>query len=62
MKTSQPLERRRLLKALAAARQRTGLTREELADRVGGDRSFIARYESGARGAPKQKARPRVTI
>jgi len=53
MKRSDSLERQRLLKALNKARRRAGLTRAELADRVGGDRHFIVKYERGARRAQK---------
>jgi transcriptional regulator with XRE-family HTH domain len=50
-------QRRRLLKALAAARGRVGVTQPQLADKVGSSRNFIRKYESGGRQPPKARVK-----
>ena len=39
----------RLLEVLVAARQKAGLTQQQLADRLGKPQSFISKYEGGER-------------
>lgn len=37
------------MRLLVAARQKSGLTQQQLAARVGRDQSFVAKYETGVR-------------
>jgi len=46
-------QRRRLLKALAVARERMGVTQPQLADKVGTQRNFVLKYEGGAERPPQ---------
>lgn len=39
----------RLLESLVAAREKAGLTQQQLADRLGKPQSFISKYEGGER-------------
>ncbi|MBM0104045.1 helix-turn-helix transcriptional regulator [Steroidobacter sp. S1-65] len=39
----------RLLEVLLAAREKAGLTQQQLADRLGKPQSFISKYEGGER-------------
>lgn len=39
----------RLLEVLVAAREKAGLTQQQLADRLGKPQSFISKYEGGER-------------
>ena len=39
----------RLLELLVAAREKAGLTQQQLADRLGKPQSFISKYEGGER-------------
>jgi len=39
----------RLISLLASAREKAGLTQQELADRLGKPQSFVAKYEGGER-------------
>jgi transcriptional regulator with XRE-family HTH domain len=39
----------RLIALLASAREKAGLTQQELADRLGKPQSFVAKYEGGER-------------
>ena len=42
-------EHSRLIKLLVAARNRAGLTQQQLADRLGRPQSYVAKYEGGER-------------
>jgi transcriptional regulator with XRE-family HTH domain len=39
----------RLISLLASAREKAGLTQQQLADRLGKPQSFVAKYEGGER-------------
>lgn len=49
MKTLRSPEHVRLIEWLVAARQRAGLTQQQLADRLDKHQSFVAKYEGGER-------------
>lgn len=49
MKFLRTPEHRQLMKMLAAARKRVGLTQQQLADQIGENQNFISKYESGER-------------
>lgn len=49
MKSQRSPAHARLLEVLVAAREKAGLTQQELADRLGKPQSFISKYEGGTR-------------
>ena len=49
MKSLRTPEHSRLIKLLIEARNRAGLTQQQLADRLGRPQSFVAKYEGGER-------------
>ncbi|HEY8540089.1 MAG TPA: helix-turn-helix transcriptional regulator [Steroidobacteraceae bacterium] len=49
LKSLRTAEHARLIALLAAAREKAGLTQQQLADRLGKPQSFVAKYEGGER-------------
>lgn len=49
MKSQRSPAHARLLQLLVAAREKSGLTQQQLADRLGKPQSFISKYEGGGR-------------
>lgn len=49
MKFLRTPEHKRLMKMLATARKRKGLTQQQLAEQIGEHQNFISKYESGER-------------
>lgn len=49
MKSLRSPDHVRLIALLSAAREKAGLTQQELADRLGKPQSFVAKYEGGER-------------
>jgi transcriptional regulator with XRE-family HTH domain len=49
LKSLRTAEHARLIALLAAAREKAGLTQQQLADRLGRPQSFVAKYEGGER-------------
>ncbi len=49
MKSLRTPDHQRLLTLLVAAREKAGLTQQQLADRLGKPQSFVAKYEVGER-------------
>lgn len=49
MKSLRSTDHVRLIKLLTAAREKAGLTQQQLADRLGRPQSFVAKYEGGER-------------
>ena len=49
MKSLRSAEHVRLITLLTAAREKAGLTQQQLADRLGKPQSFVAKYEGGER-------------
>lgn len=49
MKSLRTPEHQRLVSLLIAAREKAGITQQELADRLGRPQSFVAKYEGGER-------------
>lgn len=49
MKFLRSPEHKRLVKMLAAARKKTGLTQQQLAEKIGENQNFISKYENGER-------------
>lgn len=49
MKTLRSSDHRRLIELLVSAREKAGLTQQQLAERLGKPQSFVAKYEVGER-------------
>lgn len=49
MKSLRSADHARLISLLTAAREKAGLTQQQLADRLGKPQSFVAKYEGGER-------------
>lgn len=49
MKSLRTTEHKRLIDLLIAAREKAGMTQQQLADRLGKPQSYIAKYEGGER-------------
>lgn len=49
MKSLRTADHNRLITLLTAAREKAGLTQQQLADRLGKPQSFVAKYEGGER-------------
>jgi transcriptional regulator with XRE-family HTH domain len=49
LKSLRSSDHKRLIALLIAARERAGLTQQQLADRLGKPQSFVAKYEGGER-------------
>ncbi len=49
MKTLRSADHRHLIALLVGAREKAGLTQQQLADRLGKPQSFVAKYEVGER-------------
>lgn len=49
MKSLRSSDHQRLTTSLVAAREKAGLTQQQLADRLGKPQSFVAKYEGGER-------------
>lgn len=49
MKSLRSPAHKRLISLLIAAREKAGLTQQQLADRLGKPQSFVAKYEGGER-------------
>jgi len=49
LKSLRSAEHIRLITLLTAAREKAGLTQQQLADRLGKPQSFVAKYEGGER-------------
>lgn len=49
MKSLRTPEHQRLVTLLIAAREKAGITQQQLADRLGRPQSFVAKYEGGER-------------
>ncbi len=49
MKSLRSSDHIRLISLLASAREKAGLTQQQLADRLGKPQSFVAKYEGGER-------------
>lgn len=49
LKSLRSPEHVRLIELLVAAREKAGLTQQQLADRLGRPQSFVAKYEGGER-------------
>ncbi|MET0986417.1 MAG: helix-turn-helix transcriptional regulator [Steroidobacteraceae bacterium] len=49
MKSLRSADHRHLLVLLVAAREKAGLTQQQLAERLGKPQSFVAKYEGGER-------------
>ncbi len=49
MKSLRTPAHKRLIAMLVAAREKAGLTQQQLADRLGRPQSFVAKYEGGER-------------
>lgn len=49
MKSLRSAEHARLISILTAAREKAGLTQQQLAERLGKPQSFVAKYEGGER-------------
>ena len=49
MKSLRSADHVRLIKLLTAAREKAGLTQQQLADRLDRPQSFVAKYEGGER-------------
>jgi transcriptional regulator with XRE-family HTH domain len=49
LKSLRSAEHKRLIALLVGAREKAGLTQQQLADRLGKPQSFIAKYEGGER-------------
>jgi ribosome-binding protein aMBF1 (putative translation factor) len=49
MKSLHTPEHQKLISLLTAAREKAGLTQQQLADRLGKPQSFVAKYEGGER-------------
>lgn len=49
MKSLRTPEHKKLISLLTAAREKAGLTQQQLADRLGKPQSFVAKYEGGER-------------
>jgi transcriptional regulator with XRE-family HTH domain len=49
LKSLRSNDHRQLLELLVGARERAGLTQQQLADRLGKPQSFVAKYEGGER-------------
>lgn len=49
LKSLRSPEHLRLIELLTAAREKAGLTQQQLADRLGKHQSFVAKYEGGER-------------
>lgn len=49
MKSLRSPEHQRLVSLLVAAREKAGMTQQQLADRLGRPQSFVAKYEGGER-------------
>jgi transcriptional regulator with XRE-family HTH domain len=49
LKTLRSPDHVRLITLLVAAREKAGLTQQQLADRLGRPQSFVAKYEGGER-------------
>jgi transcriptional regulator with XRE-family HTH domain len=49
LKSLRSPEHLRLLEVLITAREKAGLTQQQLADRLGKHQSFVAKYEGGER-------------
>lgn len=49
MKSLRSTDHKNLIALLVAAREKAGLTQQQLADRLGKPQSFVAKYEGGER-------------
>jgi len=49
MKSLRTPEHQKLITLLSAAREKAGLTQQQLADRLGKPQSYVAKYEGGER-------------
>jgi len=49
MKSLRTPEHQKLITLLTAAREKAGLTQQQLADRLGKPQSYVAKYEGGER-------------
>jgi transcriptional regulator with XRE-family HTH domain len=49
LKSLRSADHKRLIALLVTARQKAGLTQQQLADRLGKPQSFVAKYEGGER-------------
>jgi transcriptional regulator with XRE-family HTH domain len=49
LKSLRSTDHKRLIALLVAAREKAGLTQQQLADRLGKPQSFVAKYEGGER-------------
>jgi transcriptional regulator with XRE-family HTH domain len=49
LKSLRTADHNRLITLLTAAREKAGLTQQQLADRLGKPQSFVAKYEGGER-------------
>ncbi len=49
MKSLRSIEHQKLITLLTSARNKAGMTQQQLADRLGKPQSFVAKYEGGER-------------